>query len=99
MPIKSHKPSFLDDTESTLSEEKETLVQEENTMQDVHFVVRTITSGNFFGEGGEIPMAEFESQLRNDWLSKGWKVVNAFPVARGEGVFELAVALVKDIVL
>lgn len=97
MPIKSHKPSFLDDTESTPA--TETLVQEENTMQDVHIVVRTITNGNFFGEGGEIPMAEFENLLRNDWLSKGWKVVNVFPVARGEGVFELAVALVKDIVL
>jgi hypothetical protein len=92
-------PSFLNDTESTLVVKQESLVQEENTMQDVHFVVRTITNGNFFGEGGEIPMAEFENLLRNDWLSKGWKVVNAFPVARGEGVFELAVALVKDVVL
>ena len=96
MPIKSHKPSFLDDTESTLPEREEVLVQKENTMQDVHFIVRTITNGNFFGENGEIPMSELENELRTQWLSGGWKVVNSFPVARGEGLFELAVMLVKD---
>lgn len=94
MPIKGHVPSFLGDTEST--PKTETLVQKENTMQDVHFIVRTITNGNFFGEGGEIPMAELENELRTQWLSNGWKVVTAFPVARGEGLFELAVLLLKD---
>ena len=94
MPIKGHVPSFLGDTEST--PKTETLVQKENTMQDVHFVVRTITNASFYGEGGEIPMAELETELREKYLSKGWKVASAFPVARGEGVFELAVLLVKD---
>jgi len=95
MPLKGHTPSFLNDTESIV--EKETVMAV--TMQDVHVLVRTITKGNFFGEGGEIPMAEFENQLRNDWLAKGWKIVGFTPIGRSDDAFELAVMLVKDVVL
>lgn len=96
MAIRGRKPSLNNDTESLITEKEIGVMA---NMQDVHFYVRTVTKDSRFGPGGEIPMLEVESQLRNEWLAKGWRIVSVFPIGRSDDSFELAVTLVKDVVL
>lgn len=75
------------------------IAEENNTMQQVHTFVRTVTKQGVYGDHGEVPAGEADAELTNKWLSQGWKIVSAFLVGRNDEVFEIAYILVKDIVV